>query len=205
MRSLQLSKTLVASLVCLTLLSGCLDDLRYHVACQVPQTIAASDVIGAWRAEYDNYGNPDGGFVPGSERISGTEEITLRSDGTYTQRFQSSEFTYERSDNRWELLDHPSEGSKLVMHNLVYFAHGLKLTEGPLELFPQRADVSRYKQLRSETGIEAEKVTVNYPADGFVYLYPRNCLGKLQLLQMTSSWGDPDAQAPLNPMFSRVK
>jgi hypothetical protein len=146
---------------------------------------------------------PDGGFVPGSERISGTEEITLRSDGTYTQRFQSSEFTYERSDNRWELLDHPSEGSKLVMHNLVYFAHGLKLTEGPLELFPQRADVSRYKQLRSETGIEAEKVTVNYPADGFVYLYPRNCLGKLQLLQMTSSWGDPDAQAPLNPMFSR--
>jgi len=205
MRSLHVSKTLVASLVCLTLLTGCLDDLRYHIACQVPKTIEASDVIGTWRAEYDNYGNPDGGFVPGSERISGIEEIVLRPDGTYTQRFHSPEFTYERSGNRWELLDHPSEGPKLVMHDLVYFAHGLKLIEGPLELFPQRADFSRYQQLRSETGIRAEKLTVNYPADGFVYLYPRNCLGKLQLLQMTSSWGDPDAQAPLNPMFSKVK
>ena len=205
MRSLHVSKTLVASLVYLMLLTGCLDDLRYHVACQVPKTIETSDVIGTWRAEYDNYGNPDGGFVPGSERISGIEEIVLRPDRTYTQRFQSSEFNYERSGNRWELMDQASEGPKLVMLDLVYFAHGLKLIEGPLELFPQRADFSRYQQLRSETGIRAEKLTVNYPADGFVYLYPRNCIGKLQLLQMTSSWGDPDALAPDNPMFSKVK
>lgn len=191
--------------MCLTLLFGCLDDLRYHVACQVPKRIEASDVIDTWRAEYDNYSNPYGDFVPGSERISGIEEIILRPDGTYTQRFQSPEFTYERLGNRWELLDHPSEGPKLVMYNLVYFAHGLKLIEGPLELFPQRADFSRYQRLRFETGIEAEKLTVNYPADGFVYLYPRYCIGKLQLLQMTSSWGDPDALAPLNPMFSKVR
>lgn len=205
MRLLHCSKTLVATLVCLMLLSGCLDDLRYHVACQVPKTIEASDLTGTWQAEYNDFSNPYGDFVPGSERISGIEEIVLRPDGMYTQRFQSSEFNYERSGNRWELLDQASEGPKLVMHDLVYFAHGLKLIEGPLELFPQRADFSRYQQLRSETGSRAEKLTVNYPADGFVYLYPRNCLGKLQLLQMTSSWGDPDAQAPLNPMFSRIK
>ena len=205
MRSLHLFKTLLVTLVCITLLSGCLDDLRYHVACQAPKTIETSDVIGTWRAQYDNFRNPYGGFVSGSEMISGIEEITLQPDGSYTQSFRSPEYTYEHSGNRWELLDHPGEGPKLVMHDLVYFAHGLKLTEGPLELFPQRADFSRYQQLRSETGIRAEKLTVNYPADGFVYLYPRNCLGKLQLLQMTSSWGDPDAQAPLNPMFSKIK
>jgi hypothetical protein len=205
MRSLQLSKTLVASLVCLMLLTGCLDDLRYHVACQVPKTIETSDVIGTWRAEYDNYINPDVDFVPGTERISGIEEVILRPDGTYTQRFQSPEFTYERLDNRWELVDHPSEGSKLVMHDLVYFAHGLKLTEGPLELFPQSADLNRYQERLTATGIQAEKLEVDYPDDGFVYLYPRNCLGKLQLLQMTAIRGDPDELMPDNPMFSRVK
>lgn len=205
MRLLHLPKILGASLVCLILLSGCLDDLRYHVACQVPTTIEPFDVIGTWRTGYNDYLNPDADFVPDTERISGIEEVVLRPDGTYTQRFQSLEFTHERSGNRWELLNHASEGPKLVMHDLVYFAHGLKLIEGPLELFPQRADFSRYQRLRSETDIRTEKLTVNYPSDGFVYLYPRNCLGKLQLLQMTAVRGDPDELAPDNPMFSRVK
>lgn len=205
MRSFHLFPTLVAALMGLTLLAGCLDDLRYHVACQVPKTIEASRLIGIWRAEYDNYINPDADFVPDTERISGIEEVTLRPDGTYAQRFQSPEFTYERSGNRWELLNHPSEGPKLVMYDLVYFAHGLKLTQGPLELFPQSADLNRYQRLRFETGIEAEKLTVNYPADGFVYLYPRYCIGKLQLLQMTAVRGDPDELVPDNPMFSKVR
>ncbi len=196
---------LVVTLLCLALLSGCLDDLRYHVACQVPKTIEASDVIGTWRAEYDRFLNPYADFVPGSERISGIEEVVLRPDGTYTQRFQSPEFNYERSGNRWELLDQASVGPKLVMHDLVYFAHGLKLTEGPLELFPQSADLNRYQKLLTETGTRAERLEVDYPDDGFVYLYPRNCLGNLQLLQMTAVRGDPDAVAPDNPMFARVK
>ncbi|MCS6845237.1 MAG: hypothetical protein NZ528_13095 [Caldilineales bacterium] len=205
MRFLRVFIALVAAWMGLTLLAGCLDDLRYHMACQVPKTIEASRLIGTWRAEYDNYINPDADFVLGTERISGIEEVILQPDGTYTQRFQSPQYSYERSGNRWELINHPSEGQKLVMYDLVYFAQGLKLSQGPLELFPQRADFSRYQRLRFETGIEAEKLMVNYPADGFVYLYPRYCLGKLQLLQMTSSWGDPDALAPVNPMFSRVK
>ena len=196
---------LVVTLLCLALLSGCLDDLRYHVACQVPKTIEASDVIGTWRAEYDRFLNPYADFVPGSERISGIEVVVLRPDGTYTQRFQSPEFNYERSGNRWELLDQASVGPKLVMHDLVYFAHGLKLTEGPLELFPQSADLNRYQKLLTETGTRAERLEVDYPDDGFVYLYPRNCLGNLQLLQMTAVRGDPDAVAPDNPMFARVK
>ena len=162
-------------------------------------------MIGTWRAEYDRFLNPYADFVPGSERISGIEEVVLRPDGTYTQRFQSPEFNYERSGNRWELLDQASVGPKLVMHDLVYFAHGLKLTEGPLELFPQSADLNRYQKLLTETGTRAERLEVDYPDDGFVYLYPRNCLGNLQLLQMTAVRGDPDAVAPDNPMFARVK
>ncbi|MFZ2358547.1 MAG: hypothetical protein WA040_04320 [Anaerolineae bacterium] len=205
MKSLSLSSILIVSLACLVLLSGCLDDLHYHVACQVPKAIEHADVIGTWRAEYDNFRNPYGGFVPGSEMISGIEEITLQLDGTYTQSFRSPEYTYERSGNRWELLDHPSEGVKLVMHDLVYFAHGLTLARGPLELFPQSADLNRYQERLTATGIQAEKLEVDYPDDGFVYLYPRNCLGKLSLLQMTSSRGDPDMVAPLNPIFSKVK
>ncbi len=63
---------LVVTLLCLALLSGCLDDLRYHVACQVPKTIEASDVIGTWRAEYDRFLNPYADFVPSSQRRSET-------------------------------------------------------------------------------------------------------------------------------------
>lgn len=205
MRFLHVFTALVVAWMGLTLLAGCLDDLRYHAACQVPRTMEASRLIGTWRAEYDNYINPDADFVPGTERISGIEEVILQPDGTYTQRFRSPQYSYERSGNRWELLNHPSEGPKLVMYDLVYFAQGLKLIEGPLELFPQSADLSRYQRLWFETGIEAEKLTVNYPADGFVYLYPRYCIGKLQLLQMTAVRRDPDALAPVNPMFSKVK
>lgn len=205
MRFLRVFTAVVAAWMGLTLLAGCLDDLRYHAACQVPRTMEAPRLIGTWRAEYDNYINPDADFVPGTERINGIEEVILQPDGTYTQRFRSPQYSYERSGNRWELLNHPSEGPKLVMYDLVYFAHGLKLIQGPLELFPQSADLSRYQRLRFETGVEAEKLTVNYPADGFVYLYPRYCIGKLQLLQMTAVRGDPDELAPVNPMFSKVK
>jgi hypothetical protein len=175
------------------------------MACQVPEVVQSSNVIGTWQLEYSNFSNPAGGLVSGSEMISGIEEITLLSDGTYTQSFRSPKFEYEHSGSRWELLDHPSEGPKLVMYDLVYFAHGLTLTEGPLDLYPQSADLNRYQRLSSETGIRAEKLTVNYPKDGFVFLYPRDCLGKFSLLQMTSSWGDPDAVAVLNPVFSKVK
>lgn len=137
----------------------------------MPQNNEASDVIGTWRAEYDRFLNPYAVRTRFRTDQRHRDHI-LRPDGTYTQRFQSPEFNYKHSGNRWELMDQASEGPKLVMLDLVYFAHGLKLIEGPLELFPQRADFARYQQLRSETGIRAEKLTVNYPADGFVYLYP---------------------------------
>jgi hypothetical protein len=48
------------------------------------------------------------------------------------------------------------------------------------------------------------KIIVEYPIDGFVYLYPRNCLGKLVLLQMVSGTGDPDALAVHNPVFTKT-
>jgi hypothetical protein len=43
------------------------------------------------------------------------------------------------------------------------------------------------------------KLAVQYPADGFVYLYPRNCTGKFVLLQMVSRQSDPDDKTVQSP------
>lgn len=164
-----------------------------------------ADIIGVWRAEYSNYINANADFVEGTTRITGVEELVFDADGTYTQSYHSAEFEYDSLEYRWQLIAGSDEGPKLIMHNLKYFAFGMDLTDGPLNLRPQMADLLRHQRSRAEMGSGAEKLTVDYPEDGFVFLYPRHCLGKLSLLQMTSGPGDPDALAVDNPIFSKVR
>jgi len=192
--------TIVVLIAALGLLSGCLDDIRYKGPCQVPPTIEESDLTGKWTIEYSNYWSTD---FYGTTPITGIDTLTLQADGTYKQMFRSEDYNYDSPINDWELISESGEGSKLVMYNLRYFAYGLEHIDGPLGLDPQMPDALRYQKFRTETGIKND-IAVDYPDDEYVFLYPRRCLGKLVLLQMTSG-GDPDELAVHNPAFTKTK
>lgn len=187
-------------IIALLLLSGCLDDIRYNMPCQVPDTLEMSDIVGIWQLKYSKYRSA---HFREATPISGDEQLVLNKDGTYTQTFHSAGFGYESPAHEWELITDSGEGSKLAMHNLKYFAYGLDHVNGPLELAPQTPDLLRYQRLRLEKKIAKGDITVNYPDDGYVYLYPRYCLGKLVLLQMVSGTQDPDDLTVHNPAFTR--
>lgn len=183
----------------LGLLSSCADDLRYMGPCQVPGAISVEDLAGEWSIVYDGFLSADS---YDTTSITGVETLVVNANGTYTQTFQSEEYVYESPVNSWDLVTDSGEGVKMAMHGLRYFAAGLENANGPLDLGPQTVDRLRYKRLREETGIES-RISVVYPVDEVVYLYPRRCIGKLVLLQMTSRAGDPDDLTVHNPPFTR--
>lgn len=179
-------------------LTGCAEEIRYNMPCQVPDTVVVDDVIGRWKIDYIQYLSAD---YSKTARVNGREEITLNADGTYTQTFHSEELEYESSILTWELLPDAADGPKLKLYNLKFFAYGLDNREGPFKLSPQMPDQLRYQEWRDETG-RTEVITVSYPQDGYLFLYPRSCLWKGVLLQ-GSSVRDPDHLGVQNPPFVR--
>lgn len=156
------------------LLSGCLDDIHYNMPCQLPTTLEENEVTGTWSIEYSEYKSP---HFRDATVVNGTEQIDIYPDGTYRQSFQSDDYSYDGPVGNWNLDSERAEGSKLIMHNLKYYAYGVEQIGDTIELGPQTPDRLRYKKSRSNTGIQSD-ILVNYPYDGFVYLYPRRCLGK---------------------------
>ncbi|MCB9117229.1 MAG: hypothetical protein M9936_15925 [Caldilinea sp.] len=181
--------------------AGCLDGLRYSGPCQRPQNVTQPEVVGVWQAHYRNYKNPGSP----SSRISGVETLIIHADGTYSQHFQSPEYSVTGTANQWSLVPDEGDGAKLQMEGLRYFANGLDYVDGPLILSLQMADMLAYDESVPLIADRTAKIVVNYPEDGFVYLYPRSCLGKFVLLQMTSDPGDPDALGVDNPVFTKVE
>ena len=156
---------------------------------------------------YSNYTSPFGGaFVPGTESINGTERIVFNKNGTYIQTFESEQFNYASTENQSELVSSVNEGPKLVMYGFKYFPHGLYLSGEGLEHSPQMFDELLYQEARQKTGVKTEKFGIKYPKDGFVFLYPRICVGKLALLQMVAAGlGDPDSLGIDHPPFEKTK
>jgi hypothetical protein len=105
------------------MLSGC---LGLHGPCDVPEALVESEVIGVWQADYDNYTHDYTRNVPDAY-IKGVEQISIQRDGAYTQTFESPDFTYHSSANKWRLVD-DNEGPKLEMQGLRYFANGIEIS-----------------------------------------------------------------------------
>ena len=183
--------------------AGCLDDdfLRYRGPCERPDDVELSQVIGVWQANYREFLNPDSP----SSRISGVETLTIHADGTYSQLFESAEHNYTGPANQWSLVLDEGDGAKLKMKGLRYFANGLNYVDGPLNLSLQLPDWEAYVDSTPLIADRKAKIVIDYPEDGFVYLYPRTCLGKFVLLQMISGWVDPDNRAVHNPVFTKVE
>jgi hypothetical protein len=193
---------LYAALILVAIVSsGCLDDIRYSGPCQRPQNVTQPEVVGVWQAHYRNYENPGSP----SSRISGLETLIIHADGTYSQHFQSPEYNYTGTANQWSLVLDEGDGPKLQMEGLRYFADGFDYMNVPLILYLQMADMLDYKESVPLIADRKAKIVVNYPEDGFVYLFPRSCLGKFVLLQMTSDPNDPDALGVDNPVFTKVE
>ena len=199
MRSSPLLQQLVATLVCLLLLVSCADDIRYRGTCSIPETVAVDQVIGAWQAEYSNFSSSS---QQKATTHGGIERIQMFHDGTYVQTFDSPNFSYVSERYTWRLVSE-GDGPKLEMQGLRYFANGIEASEETLNLLMQTPDVIRFRDKYGYEGTEARtvKLAVQYPTDGFVYLYPRNCLGKFVLLQMVSDPADPDDPTEHKPVF----
>ncbi len=185
----------------ISMLAGCLDDIRYNGPCQRPDDVDQSEIVGIWQIHYRNYKNPGSP----SSRISGVETLIIHANGTYRQHFQSPGYNYTGPESRWSLVLDEGDGAKLKMEALRYFADGFDYMNGPLILALQMPDILDYEESVPLIADQKAKIVVNYPEDGFVYLYPRLCLGKFVLLQMTSDPGDPDALGVDNPVFTKVE
>lgn len=187
----------------ISMLASCLDDdfFRYKGPCQRPDDVEQSQVIGVWQAHYREFWNPDSP----SSRISGIETLNIHGDGTYSQHFQSPEYNYTGPANQWSLILNEGDGAKMQMEGLRYFANGLDYMNGPLNLSLQTPDRLAYKESVPDMADRTAKITVLYPEEGFVYLFPRSCRGKFVLLQMMSGRGDPDNLTVHNPVFTKVE
>lgn len=187
----------------ISMLAGCLDDdfFRYKGPCQRPDNVEQSEIVGVWQAHYRGFWNPDSP----SSQISGVETLNIRTDGTYSQHFESTEYNYTGPANKWSLVLDEGDGAKLKMEGLRYFANGLDYVDGPLNLSLQLPDWEAYVDSTPLIADRKAKIVVNYPEDGFVYLYPRTCRGKFVLIQMVSGSVDPDNRAVHNPVYTKVE
>ncbi len=191
----------VVLILAISTLTGCLESIRYNTPCQRPNDVEQSQIVGVWQAHYRRFWNPDSP----SSRISGVETLIIHADGTYSQHFQSAAHNYTGSANKWSLVLAEGDGAKLRMESLRYFANGLDYVDGPLVLRVQTPDSMAYKESIPDIADRKAKTVVNYPEDGFAYLYPRSCLGRFVLLQMMSGGGDPDNLTVHNPVFTKVE
>jgi hypothetical protein len=132
------------------------------------------------------------------------ETLNIHADGTYTQHFQSAGYNYNGPANQWSLVLDEGDGAKLQMEGLRYYANGLDYVNGPLNLSLQLPDWEAYVDSMPFIADRKAKIVVNYPEDGFVYLYPRTCRGEFVLLQMVSGGGDPDDLTVHNPVLTKL-
>lgn len=181
-------------------LTGCLDDIRYNMPCRIPQDVKEQELLGVWQLKYHNYINLDSE----STKITGTETLILLSNGAYIQVFDGPEHVYVGQAHEWKLIVDEGDGPKLAMTGLRYYANGVEWADGPLLLSLQMPDLLRYDKIYPLFSERRARLTVNYPEDGFVFLYPRDCLGKFVLLQMVSGPVDPDDLTVHNPVFSKI-
>ena len=140
-------------------------------------------------------------------RMEGQETVTLNRDGTYQQTFVSSTYSYTSPLNHWGFIGDTPDGPKLRMHGMKYFSEGIRQANSfvHITLSPQRVDLDRLqKYLQAHPPSETTDIVagVAYPEDGFIYLYPRFCEGKLSLVQMGFRVGSDDWY-PNNPVFHR--
>ncbi len=193
---------IAATILSSTLILGCSDEFRYSRSCDVPNIVDRAEVTGVWQTEYRNYLDYDS--EQGATPISGVERLIVLSDGTYVQTFDSPSYTYASKPNPWHLV-HEKDGPKLEMAGLRYFPNGVAASNGKLRLSIQTPDVIHIQdQYGWDFDTRSVKLAVQYPTDGFVYLYPRNCTGKFVLLQMVSRQSDPDDPTVHNPVFEKI-
>ena len=139
--------------------------------------------------------------------MEGEERIILFEDGTYQQFFVSGAYSYTSPLNRWELITDTPDGPKLQMQWMKYFAEGIAQANSYINILigPQMSDQLRVQKYKEATqSYQDLKTWVTYPGDGFVYLYPRLCDGKLSLVQMAFKAHDPDNMTVRNPVFKRT-
>ena len=138
--------------------------------------------------------------------MEGQETITLYDDETYQQVFVSGAFSYTSSVNKWELILDSPDSPKLRMHDMKYLAEGVAQARSyvPITLQPQVIDRLRVQDYRETQGWSEGliwDVQVVYPEQGYIFLYPRKCAGKLSLVQMVFRPSDPDNLVVENPVF----
>lgn len=138
-------------------------------------------------------------------QMEGQETIMLNQDGTYRQTFASSTYSYTSPLYRWEFIGDTPDGPKLRMNNMKYFAEGVPQGNSAvfIMLQPQVVDSLRVQKYEQAHPQENWVISVAYPDDGFIYLYPRLCDGRLSLAQMVFRPSDADNQVVTNPVFRR--
>ncbi len=192
---------MLALFVLSALLSSCFGGANYNqLNCDIPPNLDDKAVVGDWQLEYQNYKSLD---EPDSVRITGTERIEIRADGTYVQSFESPGFHYQGLANKWKLIAE-ADGPKLAMADLRYFAKGIEFSDKPLTLMIQVDDLVKYYRLPKSQRLRTPKIKIDYPGEGFIYLYPRYCNSRLALVQMVSSFIDPDSGGVHHPVFEKV-
>lgn len=202
---------LVLSIVSISIVTACTGETRYLGPCATPTKVDESEIVGRWQIIYSRYMSPGiprttASFDSLTERypVTGIEEINIQLDGTYVQSFRQEGTIYENGQNSWRLEEEAPDAPKLVMSNLRYYAYGLQNAAGPLYLEPQMSDLLRIQVPLEEGNKPYHHLDVSYPGDGYIYLYPRRCGGKLVLLQMVSDSGDPDSLGVTHPVFDRI-
>lgn len=133
----------------------------------------------------------------------GKERIRLSEDGTFQQTFNSRNYSYVGPIQKWELITSTPDGPKLRMDGMKFFAAGIAQANCniPVELGPQLSDILRLRE--SVTDADEVNAAVVYPDDGYLYLYPRVCNGRLTLVQMAFGRLGFDEYYPNAPWFIR--
>ncbi len=191
-------------LLTLSLTLACCSGLAYKKPCRIPKNITPKDIVGQWSIEYINYYiyDFDLGFLG---ILNGTETIIINDDnGTYTQTFDSVDYSYASKVNQWELITDTPDSPKIKLYDLKYFAYGIEKANDSsfLDLGPQMPDQLKNQEAKIE-GEQLTETAATYPVDGFVYLYPRQCTRKIELLQMVAGAAqDPDDLTVYYPVFS---
>lgn len=177
----------------ITLLIGCCCVCTYNIeflrgyiapiACGHSLWVRESDVIGTWQT---TYGSLDGGF---------TEQITFNADYTYIQVFENG------LENRstWQLIKGEPDSPKILLNNGWFY-----YTTDDLTYEVELGTITKSKQLTPQVLDMLEygsKITINYPNDGYLYMYPRMCQGKFTLQGMVDYFVDWDETGADGAMY----
>lgn len=158
------------------------------LACGHSLWVRESDVIGTWQT---TYGSIDGGF---------TEQITLNANYTYVQVFENG------LENRstWQLIKGEPYSPKILLNYGWFYYTTTDYTVGEAEL----GTITKSKQLTPQVIDIVEhgsEIVINYPKDGYIYMYPRICQGKFALQGMVDHDVDLDSRASIGAMYFLIE